>query len=85
MLLYKSTPCAGGTNNCILKPPVHYTGDTNSYFINQLPTLEVQIVAFQINPDAGGTLLRWRYNPTLVILTPLTLTRLFCLKSNMIG
>ena len=37
-------------------------------------TLEGQTVVFYINPCAGGTSLRWRYNPTLVVLNPLTLT-----------
>jgi len=46
-----------------------YAAGTNSCFLNQLPTLEVQTVAFEINPNAGGTSLCWRYKPMLVELT----------------
>jgi len=60
VLLYKSTPYAGGTNSCFLSqlftlevetvaflshPDVADT-NTDSCFINQIPMLEVQIVAF---------------------------------------
>jgi len=34
------------------------TAGTNNYLSNQLPTLELQTVALQINSYAGGTSLR---------------------------
>jgi len=48
----------------------HYTKlqGTNSYFLHQLPTLEVQTVVFEINLMlVAHPFLRWWYNPTLVV------------------
>jgi len=62
----KSTPYAGGANSC---------------FLNQLLTLEAQTVVSTSTPYAGGTSLRWKYNPTLVVLTPPTSPPNMAIKS----
>ena len=78
---------SGGTNSCFLKASLCWRQKQllsklkaslcwrqKQLLSKGIPTLEVQTIAFWINPYAEGTTLRWWYIPMLVVPTPLTFT-----------
>ena len=59
---FQRYPYAGGTNSCFLKASLRWRH--KQLLSKGIPTLEVRLL---------NQPLRWRYNPTLVVQTPLTL------------